>query len=118
MLPSIAKKVIMSETGLFLILFLTPPRNANPDHFVGQEVYPESHGLYGNQSPETSQGSRFGPRISDTYWQILYHNPAQSEGTRPVSYAKGSKSPGMGFDNWAARNMIIFWDSIVLDSWY
>jgi len=107
MLPSIAKKVIMSVTGLFLILFLTLHVVANLTILWGQEVYLKVTDFMGTNPliqimvPVLALGFI----IHIGYSFIITLRNLKSRG--PVSYASGSKSPGMGFDNWAARNMII-----------
>jgi succinate dehydrogenase / fumarate reductase cytochrome b subunit len=107
MLPSIAKKVIMSVTGLFLILFLTLHVVANLTILWGQEVYLKVTDFMGTNPliqvmvPVLALGFL----IHIGYSFIITLRNLKARG--PVSYAKGSKSPGMGFDNWAARNMLV-----------
>jgi len=107
MLTSITKKVIMSVTGLFLILFLTLHVVANLTILWGPEVYLKVTDFMGTNPliqvmvPVLALG--FIVHIGYSFIITLRNLKARGD----VSYKSGSKSPGLGFDNWAARNMII-----------
>ena len=97
----------MSVTGLFLILFLTLHVIANLTILWGPEVYLKVTDFMGTNPlvqvmvPVLAGG--FIIHIGYSFIITLHNLKARG----PVSYASRSKSPGMGFDNWAARNMII-----------
>ena len=97
----------MSVTGLFLILFLTLHVVANLTILWGPEVYQKVTDFMGTNPliqvmvPVLALG--FIVHIGYSF--IITLRNLKARGT--VSYKSGSKSPGLGFDNWAARNMII-----------
>lgn len=97
----------MSVTGLFLILFLTLHVVANLTILWGPEVYLKVTDFMGTNPliqvmvPVLALG--FIVHIGYSF--IITLRNLKARGT--VSYKSGSKSPGLGFDNWAARNMII-----------
>lgn len=107
MLTSITKKVIMSVTGLFLILFLTLHVVANLTILWGPEVYLKVTDFMGTNPliqvmvPVLALG--FIVHIGYSFIITLRNLKARGS----VSYKSGSKSPGLGFDNWAARNMLV-----------
>jgi succinate dehydrogenase / fumarate reductase cytochrome b subunit len=107
MLTSITKKVIMSVTGLFLILFLTLHVVANLTILWGPEVYLKVTDFMGTNPliqvmvPVLALG--FIVHIGYSFIITLRNLKARGA----VSYKSGSKSPGLGFDNWAARNMLV-----------
>ncbi|MDD3550403.1 MAG: succinate dehydrogenase cytochrome b subunit [Bacteroidales bacterium] len=107
MLTSITKKVIMSVTGLFLILFLTLHVVANLTILWGPEVYLKVTDFMGTNPliqvmvPVLALG--FIVHIGYSFIITLRNLKARGD----VSYKSGSKSPGLGFDNWAARNMLV-----------
>ncbi|HPQ56070.1 MAG TPA: succinate dehydrogenase cytochrome b subunit [Bacteroidales bacterium] len=107
MLTSITKKVIMSVTGLFLILFLTLHVVANLTILWGPEVYQKVTDFMGTNPliqvmvPVLALG--FIVHIGYSFIITLRNLKARGD----VSYKSGSKSPGLGFDNWAARNMLV-----------
>ena len=97
----------MSVTGLFLILFLTLHVVANLTILWGQEVYLKVTDFMGTNPliqvmvPVLALG--FIVHIGYSF--IITLRNLKARGT--VSYKSGSKSPGLGFDNWAARNMLV-----------
>lgn len=97
----------MSVTGLFLILFLTLHVVANLTILWGPEVYLKVTDFMGTNPliqvmvPVLALG--FIVHIGYSFIITLRNLKARGD----VSYKSGSKSPGLGFDNWAARNMII-----------
>lgn len=97
----------MSVTGLFLILFLTLHVVANLTILWGPEVYLKVTDFMGTNPliqvmvPVLALG--FIVHIGYSFIITLRNLKARGA----VSYKSGSKSPGLGFDNWAARNMII-----------
>lgn len=97
----------MSVTGLFLILFLTLHVFANLTILWGQEVYLKVTDFMGTNPliqvmvPVLALG--FIVHIGYSFIITLRNLKARG----PVSYKSGSKSPGLGFDNWAARNMLV-----------
>ena len=107
MLTSITKKVIMSVSGLFLILFLTLHVVANLTILWGPEVYLKVTDFMGTNPliqvmvPVLALG--FIVHIGYSFIITLRNLKARGD----VSYKSGSKSPGLGFDNWAARNMLV-----------
>jgi succinate dehydrogenase / fumarate reductase cytochrome b subunit len=107
MLTSITKKVIMSVSGLFLILFLTLHVVANLTILWGPEVYQKVTDFMGTNPliqvmvPVLALG--FIVHIGYSFIITLRNLKARGD----VSYKSGSKSPGLGFDNWAARNMLV-----------
>lgn len=97
----------MSVTGLFLILFLTLHVVANLTILWGPEVYLKVTDFMGTNPliqvmvPVLALG--FIVHIGYSF--IITLRNLKARGT--VSYKSGSKSPGLGFDNWAARNMLV-----------
>ena len=97
----------MSVTGLFLILFLTLHVFANLTILWGQEVYLKVTDFMGTNPliqvmvPVLALG--FIVHIGYSFIITLRNLKARGD----VSYKSGSKSPGLGFDNWAARNMLV-----------
>ena len=97
----------MSVTGLFLILFLTLHVVANLTILWGPEVYQKVTDFMGTNPliqvmvPVLALG--FIVHIGYSF--IITLRNLKARGT--VSYKSGSKSPGLGFDNWAARNMLV-----------
>jgi succinate dehydrogenase / fumarate reductase cytochrome b subunit len=97
----------MSVTGLFLILFLTLHVVANLTILWGPEVYLKVTDFMGTNPliqvmvPVLALG--FIVHIGYSFIITLRNLKARGA----VSYKSGSKSPGLGFDNWAARNMLV-----------
>ncbi|HPJ55225.1 MAG TPA: succinate dehydrogenase cytochrome b subunit [Bacteroidales bacterium] len=97
----------MSVTGLFLILFLTLHVVANLTILWGPEVYQKVTDFMGTNPliqvmvPVLALG--FIVHIGYSFIITLRNLKARGD----VSYKSGSKSPGLGFDNWAARNMLV-----------
>ena len=97
----------MSVTGLFLILFLTLHVVANLTILWGPEVYLKVTDFMGTNPliqvmvPVLALG--FIIHIGYSFIITLRNLKARGD----VSYKSGSKSPGLGFDNWAARNMLV-----------
>ena len=97
----------MSVTGLFLILFLTLHVVANLTILWGPEVYQKVTDFMGTNPliqvmvPVLALG--FIVHIGYSFIITLRNLKASGD----VSYKSGSKSPGLGFDNWAARNMLV-----------
>ncbi len=97
----------MSVTGLFLILFLTLHVVANLTILWGPEVYLKVTDFMGTNPliqvmvPVLALG--FIVHIGYSFIITLRNLKARGS----VSYKSGSKSPGLGFDNWAARNMLV-----------
>lgn len=97
----------MSVTGLFLILFLTLHVVANLTILWGPEVYLKVTDFMGTNPliqvmvPVLALG--FIVHIGYSFIITLRNLKARGD----VSYKSGSKSPGLGFDNWAARNMLV-----------
>ena len=97
----------MSVTGLFLILFLTLHVVANLTILWGPEVYQKVTDFMGTNPliqvmvPVLALG--FIVHIGYSFIITLRNLKARGA----VSYKSGSKSPGLGFDNWAARNMLV-----------
>ena len=97
----------MSVTGLFLILFLTLHVVANLTILWGPEVYQKVTDFMGTNPliqvmvPVLALG--FIIHIGYSFIITLRNLKARGD----VSYKSGSKSPGLGFDNWAARNMLV-----------
>ena len=75
MLTSITKKVIMSVTGLFLILFLTLHVVANLTILWGPEVYLKVTDFMGT-NPLIQVMVGFGPGFYCSYRVLLYHYAA------------------------------------------
>lgn len=97
----------MSVSGLFLILFLTLHVVANLTILWGPEVYQKVTDFMGTNPliqvmvPVLALG--FIVHIGYSFIITLRNLKARGD----VSYKSGSKSPGLGFDNWAARNMLV-----------
>ena len=97
----------MSVSGLFLILFLTLHVVANLTILWGPEVYQKVTDFMGTNPliqvmvPVLALG--FIVHIGYSFIITLRNLKASGD----VSYKSGSKSPGLGFDNWAARNMLV-----------
>ncbi|MDD3696565.1 MAG: succinate dehydrogenase cytochrome b subunit [Bacteroidales bacterium] len=106
MSSSIAKKAIMSVTGLFLILFLTLHVSANLTILAGPEVYGTVTEFMGTNPfvqimvPVLAIG--FIVHIGYSFILTL-----RNRKTRPVPYAAGNKSRGLGPNHWASRNMLV-----------
>ena len=107
MSSSIAKKAIMSVTGLFLILFLTLHVAANLTILWGQEAYDAVTEFMGTNPfiqlmvPVLALGFV----IHIGYSLILNLKNLKARG--PVTYAGGMKSRGFGFDRRASQNMLV-----------
>ena len=107
MSSSIAKKAIMSVTGLFLILFLTLHVTANLTILWGQEAYDAVTGFMGTNPliqimvPVLALGFV----IHIGYSLILNLKNLKARG--PVTYAGGIKTRGFRFDRRASQNMLV-----------
>ncbi|HKM30796.1 MAG: succinate dehydrogenase cytochrome b subunit [Bacteroidales bacterium] len=107
MIPSIAKKVCMGLTGLFLILFLTLHATANLTILWGKEAYDAVTHFMGTNPfvqlmvPVLALGFLVHIGLS----VLLTWNNRKARG--PVTYASGHKSRGLGFGHWASRNMLV-----------
>ena len=107
MSSSIAKKAIMSVTGLFLILFLTLHVTANLTILWGPETYDAVTEFMGTNPliqimvPVLALGFV----IHIGYSLILNLKNLKARG--PVTYAGGMKSRGFGFDRRASQNMLV-----------
>lgn len=107
MSSSIAKKAIMSVTGLFLILFLTLHVTANLTILWGQEAYDAVTGFMGTNPliqimvPVLALGFV----IHIGFSLILNLKNLKARG--PVTYAGGIKTRGFRFDRRASQNMLV-----------
>ena len=107
MSSSIAKKAIMSVTGLFLILFLTLHVTANLTILWGREAYDTVTEFMGTNTfiqlvvPLLALGFV----IHIGYSLILNLKNLKARG--PVGYAGGMKSRSAGFDRRASQNMLV-----------
>ncbi|OQC40372.1 MAG: hypothetical protein BWX62_00281 [Bacteroidetes bacterium ADurb.Bin037] len=96
----------MSVTGLFLILFLTLHVTANLTILAGPEAYRAVTEFMGTNPfiqmmvPVLALG--FIVHIGYSFIITL-----RNRKMRPVAYAAGNRSRGLGTDYWAARNMLV-----------
>ncbi|MFY9116894.1 MAG: succinate dehydrogenase cytochrome b subunit [Bacteroidales bacterium] len=107
MISSVAKKTVMSLTGLFLILFLTLHATANITLLWGKEAYDAvthfmgTHPFIQIMVPVLALG--FVIHIGLSFW-ISYTNLRARGSER---YHSGHKSKGLGFGHWSSRNMLV-----------
>ena len=107
MITSVVKKVIMSLSGLFLILFLTVHLTANFTILWGEEIFTAVTDFMGNNPvikmivPVLAAG--FIIHIFYAFYLSLKNLKARGE----VKYKSANRTEGLWIDHWASRNMLI-----------